>query len=542
MTTDMLQRVSAHPDAALPDSSRASFWWALALVVVVSCLYESRFLHYGINRLDESWQLYAAMRLHAGGDLYDDVLWVFPPGHVWAAWLAWWWEPPGIVAARFIYAAFDVALAASVVVLAGRLINQPFALLAGLLVALAAPRGHIYQLLFGFRYLVIPILALLALDQRLRGGSTRWMVVCGALTGLALVFRLTPAFSVSCGIAVALVAAHRDIRRWLPDGLRFALGLALVAAPVVLWFATTVGLGRFFQEVVQHPLAMLQPLPLPEIEFPDGWNRRQIAHWFVAVQFRAIWIFYIGYAGALAWSWLRAVRRGEPFRHGLLVAVVVFGAVFFVRSTGRSDEPHLDSVIPPVCLLVAHFVGVLFERTWPSDWIRQRTIGATVISACVLASWVFLLATDHDVFPKPKGMRPLESTHEHIVVRPSRKALDIDRTIRLLQEVTEPDDIILNLSPTPLFHALSGRSGPGYFDIMMPGTFFEDDDERWFLDHLRANPPAAIVWPARKFDDMDERSVTSTAPLIAAWVQDHYRALPGQRRWIVMVPKGNREG
>ena len=88
----MLRRVSTPSVAKQAPASVAPVWWALAIVVVVSCLYESRFIHYGLNRIDESWQLYAAMRLQAGGVLYDDVLWVFPPGHVWAAWLAWWWH------------------------------------------------------------------------------------------------------------------------------------------------------------------------------------------------------------------------------------------------------------------------------------------------------------------------------------------------------------------------------------------------------------------------------------------------------------------
>lgn len=541
MTADMLPRVptpSASPSASAPPSI-APAWWALGLVLVVSCLYESRFIHYGLNRIDESWQLYAAMRMHAGGVLYDDVLWVFPPGHVWAAWLAWWWEPPGIVTARLIYAGFDVALAGVAYVLARRLMSQPFALLAGLLVALAAPRGHVYQLLFGFRYLVIPLLALLAFDQRLRGKGSRWMWISGGLTGAALVFRLTPAFSVSCGIAVGLLAAHRDWRKWLPDGLRFSAGLALAVAPVLAYFATTVGLAKMWQEVFVHPLAMLQPLPLPEIDFPDEWSRRQIAKWFVAVQFRAIWIFYTGYVLFLAATWVRCLRRKEPYPHGLLVALVIFGGVFFIRSTGRSDEPHLDSVIPPVCLLMAHFLSVVFDRVWPRGWESRRVLGASAVAVGTLASWIFLLATDRVAFPRATGMRPLQTIDEHVVVRPSDKAVDIDRTTRLLLSVTKPDELILNLSPTPIFHALTGRMGPGYYDVIMPGTFLGEEDETWFLELLEKNPPAAVVWPGRKFDEMESRSIRQIAPRVSAWVNRNYAPLPKQRRWIVMVPVGS---
>ena len=542
-TTDMLPRVSAPSAANEGPSSIAPAWWALAIVLAVSCAYESRFIHYGLNRIDESWQLYAAMRMHAGGVLYNDVLWVFPPGHVWTAWLAWWWDPPGLVTARLIYAAFDVALAGATYILARRLMGQPFAVLAGLLVALAAPRGHAYQLLFGFRYLVIPMLALLAFDQRLRGRGSRWIWISGALTGAALVFRLTPAFSVSCGIAVGLLAAHRNWRQWLPDGLRFSAGLFLVTAPVLAYFASTVGLAKMWQEIFVHPLAMLQPLPLPEIDFPDEWNRKKIAEWTVAVQFRAIWVFYAGYAVVLAASWLRSWRRKQPYPYALLVALVVFASVFFIRSTGRSDEPHLDSVIPPACLLVAHFLSVVFDRSWPRSWESGRLLGASVVAAGTLASWIFLLATDRVAFPGPKGMRPLKSIEEHIVVRPTQKAIDIDRTTRLLRRVTQPDDLILNLGPTPLFHALSGRLGPGYFDVIMPGTFLGEEDEAWFLAHLETDPPAAVVWPERKFDNMNSRSVQRIAPRLSAWVKKRYRRLPiKQNRWIVMVPRQARHG
>jgi hypothetical protein len=527
------------PPSAVASTDHGFAWWAIALIVGVACVYQSFFIHYGLNRLDESWQLYAAMRMHAGGTLYQDVLWVFPPGHVFTAWIATWLAPPGLILSRLIYAGFDVALCAAIYILARRLLmSQPFALLAGLLVALAAPRGHIFQLLFGYRYLVLCVLALIAFDQRLRGRGPAWMWTAGAITGIALVFRLTPAFSVSCGIAVGLLAAHRSWRQWLPDGLRFAAALALAMAPALIWLGTTVGLPRVWQEVVVHPLTMLQPLPLPEIDFPDAWQRTQIAEWFVAVQFRAIWALYGAYVAVLLGLWARALARREPFRHGTLLALTVFGATFFIRSTGRSDEPHLDSVIPPVCLLVAHTASLGFERLWPAATRpRWRTPGAATLCAALLFSWVFLLATDRVVFPRAKGMRALETTADQIVVRPSQKARAIDRTVRLIRKVTRPGDIILNMGPTPLFHVLTGRQGPGYFDTIMPGTFFTEDDEEWFLERLKADPPAAIIWPTRDFDGLKERGLAKVAPRVSRWAWRNYAPLPGQNRWIVMVPR-----
>ena len=101
-------------------------------------------------------------------------------------------------------------------------------------------------------------------------------------------------------------------------------------------------------------LQVAQSLPVPPLELPAVFGREALEKLFVAVQYWLYALLYAGYALALAGLWLRARARGEPFRHGLLVAVAVFGGIFFLRTLGRSDEAHLVSALPPTCLLLAH--------------------------------------------------------------------------------------------------------------------------------------------------------------------------------------------
>ena len=61
------------------------------------------------------------------------------------------------------------------------------------------------------------------------------------------------------------------------------------------------------------------------------------------MQFRAIWGLYLGYGVGLLTLWIQARRRREPYPHGLLLAVAVCGAVFALRTLGRSDDHHLNS-------------------------------------------------------------------------------------------------------------------------------------------------------------------------------------------------------
>ena len=117
-------------------TDRAALWWHVLLIVAASAGYEALFLDRSNGELfDEGWPLYAAMRLQAGGVLYRDVFFLFPPGHVLPAWLAYWLDPPGVVLARGIYAAFNVALCAALYFLAGRIMPARYALFSALLVA-----------------------------------------------------------------------------------------------------------------------------------------------------------------------------------------------------------------------------------------------------------------------------------------------------------------------------------------------------------------------------------------------------------------------
>jgi len=381
--------------------------WHLLLVLLVSAGWESLFLHHGTNRLDEGWPLYAAMRLHAGGTLYEDVLWVFPPGHVLAAWIGYGLDPPGFVLTRAIYAGFAVLLSGAVYVLGTRLMPAPFALLGALLLAVAAPRTHLMHIVFGYRYLVFAILALLAFGRWLRTGGRAWMLLSGALVGLALVFRLTPAVAVSCGIAAGMLASGRPPRTWVRDGLAFTGGLLLVAGPVVTWFGWSVGFDTLWQEVVVRPLAMLQPLPLPAL-FVPRFDRDEIAASFVALAFRLYGLLLAGYCVALVATWVRARRAGERFAHPLLLSVVVFGAVFFVRSQGRSDEPHLDSALPPVCLLLGHLASLAFARFAERRPLRRPALARGAVVVASLALWVFVLDIDTFLRAERLGLHPLE--------------------------------------------------------------------------------------------------------------------------------------
>jgi len=535
----MSARAAAGPGAEAASGRGGGFpAWHLALVLTVSAAWESLFVRHGLSRLDEGWPLYAAMRLHAGGTLYDDVMWVFPPGHLLPAWIGYGLDPPGLVATRILYAAFVVALCGAIYVLGTRLTRPPFALLGALLLAVAAPRTHHMHIVFGYRYLVFAVLALLAFERRLSTGRIAWLGVAGALAGVQLVFRGTPALAVSCGVAAGIVAAGFDPRRWLRDGAVFAAGLLLVAGPVVAWFAGSVGLDALWREVVVRPATMLflQSVEVPELAWPRA-SRLSITASFIALEFRVYTLLLAGYLVALVAAWIRSARSGRPFAHPLLLAAAVFAAVFFGRSQLRADEVHLDSALPPILLLVGHTAGLVFARVERRLAPARRGPARIAAGLAVLSLWIFLLRVDFFLSSERLGVHPLESVGGRIRVS-SENAARIDTYVRQIRRRTGPDDVVLDLSWAPILHPLSGRLGPGYKDVVMPGTFLDPAEEEAFVARLRERPPAVVFranWP---FDLRTEGALRRIAPRLADFVAERYTAVARDRRHALLVPRG----
>ena len=520
-------------------TSGATAVWHLLLLFALSASYESLFVHHGLNLLDEGWTLFAAKKLHEGGTLYRDVLFVFPPGHLLPAWLGYWWEPPGIVPTRVIDAALNVSLCLALYLLGRRLMPPTFALLGAGLLAVAAPYSHNAHFLFGYRYTVIPVLALLAFSARLRTGRRRFALLAGLLAGLALCFRLTPAFAVSVGIGLGILASSRELRSWLADGSLYAAGVVAAALPVVAWYGARVGLDTFWLEAVVRPVAMtdLQSLPVPPLGLPDTWERRPIGRWFTALQFRSYSVLYVGYVSTLLFLWLRALLRRKPFEHVLLLASVTWGAVYFTRVWGRSDIAHIESALPPVCLLIGHFWSCVCRAV-----ARRRGRAATrpiewAACAVVTAFWILLFRSDMYAFGDARGWHPMRSTRPTIYLADERRRRVIDNRVEQIRELTTPDQEILDLSASPLFHLLADRGGPSHSGLLMPATFLEPAEEQAFLAKLRASPPAVVIVPRKHFDDRRSRSIEVTAPRVSRWVVRNYQRLHSAPDYVLWVPR-----
>lgn len=513
------------------------------LLLALSLYFEQLFYDQGANQVDEGWPLYAAMRLHAGGTLYRDVFFVFPPGHLLAAWIGYALDPPGLIASRVIYAALNTTLCLAMYALGRRIMAPGYAFVAALLVCLHSPHSHVSHFMFGYRYLVFAVLALLAFSGWLESNKRRWMVAAGMWTGISLCFRLTPAAAVAVGMAAGYLAARRDLRHWPADGLAFLGGAVAACTPVAAWLLWTVGPATVWSEIFVRPVEMtrLQSLPMPALHWPASWRRWDITFAFEALEFRLVLLLYALYLvnGATAWS------RGPStavLRRPLVVAVVVWGAVYFMRTLGRADYGHLDSAMPPALLLTAfalsRFEAVLQAGRYAS---RARPL-ATAAAVLVLATSIFAQRADLWLVGLAGTDVPMQVADNRTHRLGFGAGAAFDHTAMATLRLTKPGDIIFDASSIPLLSVLTGRMGPGGADVIMPGTFRDESEERAFIERLERNRPALVIVPLHDFDGLEERGLDRYAPLVSAWIQERYEKHESHEYWAIMLPKPRTDG
>ena len=225
-------------------------------------------------------------------------------------------------------------------------------------------------------------------------------------------------------------------------------------------------------------LQSLQSLAVPTLTEPDWADRNAVHNWFVGVEYWGFSLLYAGYVALGLIRWGRGERPGNP-RFALLCAVVVWGAVFFFRTIGRSDEHHLNSALPPAVLLATHAGSVLFARLFKKvperDLVRRRT--ETAACAAALIAWLFVQGFDRNFDLLDRGLVPMRTPYTEQAVKPTVEALELERLVGHIRENAAPGERILDLSASPLLYVLSDRLSVGEFDIFMPGTFLDDGEE-----------------------------------------------------------------
>lgn len=516
---------------------------ARCVLVGLGLAYQLPLLQTGVGLIDEGHLANGARRLAAGEVLYRDVYTVYPPASFHA--VAWLFELFGthLQVVRGFHVALTIALALLVFASARRLMETPFAWLAGALVVATGWHVVLEGCHYAYLYGAVPMAGLLCLARAdARGELARGpLLAVGAWAGLSLAFRLEP--FVGLALAGAAVVTLREgfgkrarVRlSWL------ALGTLAVIVPIGLYYAVRGAFAELFLAVFWTSFGQyLQGgefnLPMPALEWlPAEWSRRGLRRLFISWEFRIPVLLYgVTFLEVAREQWRarRAPAPRPPLSPALLqrLALALLGSVLYLRATGRSDYYHLAPILFPAYLLGVDGIARLWRR-----WIPARSdVLAVVLVVLVMASSLSLHEFDR------AARRSLERTDEVELMPGGPYIARADQTDDLVAEVrrrTQPGEPIVVLPWYPIVYFLAERPNPTRYDWLFPGYLTTDSAVAAFIDDIDRSSAQVVVYSPISIDGLPDRSLEAFAPEIHRFLMERFEPVRRHGRFWIMTRK-----
>ncbi len=364
------------------------------------------------------------------------------------------------------------------------------------------------------------ILSIWTLTLAVQGARTRragaWLA-CGATLPLGLCASVDFTAYAAAGVAVAL---------WVARGKRvlhlrnLLVGVAISAGAIGLTLTGFGILGGFARTTfVDVPsLLPVYALGFPPVEFYKnpglaGWLRNQTA---LAYAFLAI-------AAVVSGALLPRAPRVGPRARALLPVLAWIGCAML--SVIERHHVVYPLLAVPVCLLLLH--------RWARGWSRWTSAGS-VASGLLLAALLwsrgpvsFLSGVAGAIVRPwiPPGVRAVDGLERaRGAVFDPRDAALIEATARMIREAKlGSGDTWLDFANAPGLYYLFDRDCPiRYYEV----PFYESESaQREVIATVAANPRVrtVLMFSGLLAQDIDHISNSERAPLVAAFLREHFR-------------------
>lgn len=322
--------------------------YLFAVLVAVFAIYAVLpALHYGINIFDEGMLLTTADELLRGHFPVVDFYYPYTPGAPFITALGFTLFGPSIFLGRVIAGLLSVALLVLLTLMVGR--AQKWPIVAGVVMGCAAPLVAGGSTHSAGCLVLICIAGTVLLKALTTGGSTRALVVVGALLGIAALWRTD--FALYGAIASALTWLLRapvlTLRERLRDVAVMAASSMAIAFPVLgamVWY----GGIRTFQALFVWPIQSTAHLQLP---WPKLWTGDYV---FDRAQFFESWPFYFPFCAMFCFGIL--IARRKHFADATVNAAIwlfFLSVGLLAYASGRTDEGHLLPLLATSAALMA---------------------------------------------------------------------------------------------------------------------------------------------------------------------------------------------
>ncbi|HXH37211.1 MAG TPA: hypothetical protein VNN08_01145, partial [Thermoanaerobaculia bacterium] len=393
---------------------------------------------------------------------------------------------------------------------------------------------------------LLEILAIALLIGALRRNVPLLAMASGAAAGITIFYSLDIGlYAVGGGILAILAVTtfnQGSLRRGLALSGAFLAGIALGAAPFVIYLAARGAVGAFFETsfvVIPRIIDAVWSLPFPDLTttFRHNLNLHTLSDFVLFDQFRFILNLLVIGIALIVLVQRRMTRRGDSL--DLALTVLTAFAILTERSAlGRADFPHQyfsAFLIGPMILILLVLLGRATMGLWRT---RDRAAQAFIVLA---ASTILPLLAVILWVPDIANTRIDDMTHylgrvSHIGwIDPAAEEIRarIDGVKSVVDALSKPGQPIFDFSNQPALYFFCDRPNPTRF-YQVPILSPREYQIETIRALERARPPLVIRHSPQEFDVFDGIDNSIRAQAVAAYIDDHYtyaRSTHGVEIW-----------
>jgi hypothetical protein len=378
----------------------------------------------------------------------------------------------------------------------------------------------------------------------LRRRSKLAAVLSGVLGGIALfhsyeigLYTIAGALAASIAIGVLTTRIAWSGLRPLHAALFFLVGVAIGAAPFVLFLAAKGALDDFFFTsfvVIPRIIDAIWSLPFPDLvsTFRRNLTLHTLADFVLWEKFHLILSPLVIVVSAIycIGRWLQ--RKSDMLDHALAV-LAVFALIAQRTAFGRAEFRHqyfAAFLIGPMLVILAIFCTRALRGVWRESAVVAALLVAILIPMIAVLFWIpdLVNARINDVVRYQA--RVLRVDRDEAAEAVSWRIKDVTGEIRKLVPKGQP---IFDFSNQPAFYFFADRPNPTRFyqvPILSPRAF-----QRETIAALeRAKPRVVIRKSPDGFDQFDGVTNDLRAQAVSAYLDDCYafhRSLRGVELW-----------
>lgn len=406
-----------------------------------------------------------------------------------------------------------------------------------------------------------------------RSESSRNWIWAGVVTGATLFVTLDFGILMLVGGLVAplvlSLGERKPVRRALPPTLRFAAGFLLGCLPFAAFLAARGALGEFLRvSFLEIPQTITQTWGFPAESLTRFLREGSLFHCFNPFLPRAaasLCVLLLVLILAVALLWIRSADRVLDSTDRA-VAVCVIIAIIALRGVfGRADVGHQ--------MIYGVFAGL------PAAWLlfcvwHSGSRFRPVLAAGATAAFLLFLRPDFAMSALVRSIAGAREARRNDVVAATpfggpafailerKQAKDLEPLRRVIDGVVPPGKTFFDFGNEPGLYFLLGRRPSTRYCCV--ASYQTDEKQREVIADLeRQRPPVAILSSGTATDAFDSVPNRDRAPLVARYLDTHYRVVgkvgprtvgvwkgpprpwpvgirPGRRRrpWVALVARG----